>query len=100
MRFVEQVTTPMAVHTLAGRHAGDRRAGGSLWLDVDLAKTIAILHDASKTFPGPARAAHRRRLHSDPTECENNYVLYFHGPVGAYFVQKELGIQTDSYWKR
>ncbi len=28
-------------------------------------------------------------------ECETNYVLYLHGPVGSYFVQKELNIKDE-----
>jgi predicted HD superfamily hydrolase involved in NAD metabolism len=94
MRFVEQVTTPRRfIHSL-----GVTQVIGELaevyGLDVDLAKTIAILHDAGKDL-SPALQEQLIAEGCIPIqhECENNYVLYFHGPVGAYFVQKELGIQ-------
>lgn len=64
--------------------------------DKEIAQTVGILHDAGKDLPteeieellkvGNIQIAH---------ECETNYVLYLHGPVGACFVQKELGITDE-----
>jgi predicted HD superfamily hydrolase involved in NAD metabolism len=65
-------------------------------LDRGQALTAGLLHDAGKDLPvekqqellaeGNIRIRH---------ECETNYVLYLHGPVGAFFVQKELGIRDE-----
>jgi predicted HD superfamily hydrolase involved in NAD metabolism len=65
-------------------------------LDRELAHTAGLLHDAAKDLP-PAQQkcliqAGQIRI---ANACETNYVLYLHAPVGAYFVQKELGIQDE-----
>ena len=64
-------------------------------LDEKRALTTGLLHDAAKDLPAERVqkiVAEARIKASDP--CERDYVLYQHGPVGAYFVMKELGV-TD-----
>ncbi len=60
------------------------------------ALTAGILHDAAKDLPVEKqqeliKAGNIQISH----ECERNYVLYLHGPVGSVFVQKELGIRDE-----
>jgi predicted HD superfamily hydrolase involved in NAD metabolism len=94
--FLEQVLTPARLaHSL-----GVMQVMGELAdiyaLDKDKAQTIGILHDAAKDLPQAKidaliKEGNIRLMY----ECETNYVLYLHGPVGAYFIQKELGIQDE-----
>lgn len=94
--FLEKVLTPSRLaHSL-----GVMQVMGELadiyQLDRDKALTAGILHDAGKDLSvekqkeliktGNIQISH---------ECETNYVLYLHGPVGSVFVQKELGIQDE-----
>lgn len=65
-------------------------------LDKEKAQTIGILHDAGKDLPAEkiaelVKAGDIQIEH----ECETDYVLYLHAPVGAYFVQRELGITDE-----
>ena len=92
--FLEKVLTPNRLaHSL-----GVMQVMGELaeiyQLDRDQALTAGILHDAGKDLPVEkqkelVKAGNIQISH----ECETNYVLYLHGPVGSVFVQKELGIQ-------
>jgi predicted HD superfamily hydrolase involved in NAD metabolism len=94
--FLEKVLTPRRlVHSL-----GVMGVMGELSeiyaLDKEKAQTIGILHDAGKDLPEEKikelmDAGNIQIQH----EYEMNYVLYLHGPVGAYFVQKELGITDE-----
>jgi predicted HD superfamily hydrolase involved in NAD metabolism len=65
-------------------------------LDREKARTIGVLHDAGKDLPQVkieelVREANIQISHA----CETNYVLYLHGPVGSYFVRKELAIKDE-----
>jgi predicted HD superfamily hydrolase involved in NAD metabolism len=64
-------------------------------LDREKALTAGLLHDAAKDLTAQQQEQMVREgniaIH-DP--CERDYTLYLHGPVGAYYVQKEMGI-TD-----
>ncbi|RPJ42795.1 MAG: HD domain-containing protein [Chloroflexi bacterium] len=64
-------------------------------LDREVAMTAGLLHDAAKDL-SPEEQQRWVREGNIPVQypCERDYSLYLHGPVGAYFVQKELGI-TD-----
>ena len=61
----------------------------------EMSEIIGILHDAAKDLP--QKAWQQLVIEGgiqQQFECEQDYNMYLHGPVGAYFVQKELGI-TD-----
>lgn len=63
-------------------------------LQLNSARLAGLLHDAAKDLP-PASWKAIVREGSIPI-CypeENNYHLYLHGPVGAYFVHRELGVR-------
>jgi predicted HD superfamily hydrolase involved in NAD metabolism len=92
--FLEKVLTPSRLaHSL-----GVMQVMGELaeiyQLDRNKALTAGILHDAAKDLSIERqneliKAGNIQISH----ECESNYVLYLHGPVGSFFVQMELGIQ-------
>lgn len=64
-------------------------------LDREKAQSIGLLHDAGKDLPpGQQKQLIREGRIEIRYPCDNDYNLYLHGPVGSYFVQKELGI-TD-----
>jgi len=96
IRFLEKVLTPSRLaHSL-----GVMQVMGELaeiyQLDQDKALTAGILHDAGKDLSLEKqneliKAGNIQISH----ECETNYVLYLHGPVGSFFVQKELGIHDE-----
>lgn len=62
-------------------------------LDEGKATTIGLLHDAAKELQ-PARQAELLEEANIEIrhECDNNFHLYLHGPIGAYLVNKELGV--------
>jgi predicted HD superfamily hydrolase involved in NAD metabolism len=64
-------------------------------LDKGKAETVGILHDAGKDLP----LEEQKKLIVEggiqiQYDCEHNYLLYLHGPVGSYLIQELLGI-TD-----
>jgi predicted HD superfamily hydrolase involved in NAD metabolism len=63
-------------------------------LDPEQAITAGLLHDAAKDL-SPERQAELVREAGIQIQypCETDYVLYLHGPVGAYLVEKELGVR-------
>jgi predicted HD superfamily hydrolase involved in NAD metabolism len=93
---LEQVLTPKRLeHSL-----GSMKVMGELseiyGFDKEKARTVGILHDAGKDLPVEEidellKVSNIQIEH----ECETNYVFYLHGPVGACFVQKELGITDE-----
>lgn len=94
--FLEKVLTPRRLaHSL-----GSMQVMGELAevysFEVEKAQVIGILHDAGKDLPEEqiqvlVDEGHIQVEH----ECEMNYLLYLHGPVGAYFIEKELGIKDE-----
>ena len=94
--FLEKVLTPQRLDHSLGVMQVMGELADVFGLDKDKAQTIGILHDAAKDLPpdkidelicnGNIQIFH---------ECERNYALYLHGPVGSYFVQKELGISDE-----
>jgi HD superfamily phosphohydrolase YqeK len=62
-------------------------------LDPEVAQTIGLLHDAGKDLSQDQIEVfiNEGNIHiKHPSEA--NYVLYLHGPVGAFFVQQSLRI--------
>ncbi len=72
-------------------------------LDREKAILAGLLHDAAKDLP-PAQQAQIIAEAGIPVRSpwDHDYVLYMHGPVGACFVQRELGIDDpillDAIW--
>lgn len=65
-------------------------------LDRDQALTAALLHDAGKELTSSQQAelvAAAKYEMQQP--YDNDYVHYFHGPVGSWYVHRELGIQEE-----
>lgn len=93
--FIERVTTPRRFQHSLGVMRVMGELAGVYNLDRELAQTIGLLHDAGKDLSAETQeqlvAEGKIETYFD---CDRDYVLYFHGPVGAYFVQKELGM-TD-----
>jgi predicted HD superfamily hydrolase involved in NAD metabolism len=94
--FLEQVLTPGRL-----RHSlGVMQVMGELApiysLDPETALMAGLLHDAAKDLP-PERVqqivGEAGIQINEPSE--QNYELYLHGPVGAYFIYKELGITDE-----
>lgn len=94
--FLEIVLTPYRLEHSVGVMQVMGELAEVYELDKEKAQTIGILHDAGKDLPeskinelldeGNIQITH---------ECETNYVLYLHGPVGSYFVHKELGMVDE-----
>ena len=66
-------------------------------IDRETSQTVGLLHDAAKDL-GPSQQAEimvqaKIEIHH---EYDLDYKYYLHGPVGAYFVYRELGI-TDPH---
>lgn len=93
--FLERVLTPHRLqHSLNVMTMMDDLSG-IYRLDRDRAVLAGLLHDAAKDITPEQREqliAEAGIPNQEP--WERDYVFYQHGPVGAYFVRKELGI-TD-----
>jgi predicted HD superfamily hydrolase involved in NAD metabolism len=94
--FLEKVLTPRRLEHSLGAMEVMGELSEIYGLEKEKAQIIGILHDAGKDLPEEKikelmEAGNIQINH----ECEMNYVLYLHGPVGAYFVQKELGITDE-----
>ena len=93
--FLEQVLTPMRL-----RHSlGVMQVMGELaevyGLDRDTALAAGLLHDAAKDLDEARYMALVEEAGIEvrcPADADFNH--YLHGPIGAYFVYKELGV-TD-----
>jgi HD superfamily phosphohydrolase YqeK len=65
-------------------------------LDPAQARTAGILHDAGKDLSVEEQNELIKAGNIQISyECETNYVLYLHGPVSSFFVQKELGMRDE-----
>ena len=94
--FLTSVLTPRRLEHSLGVMQTMSDLAAVYGLDIEKAQTIGILHDAGKDLPpetwqpllqeGNIRIRH---------EAEQDYNLYLHGPVTAYFVQRELGITDE-----
>jgi predicted HD superfamily hydrolase involved in NAD metabolism len=95
LKFLEQVVTPKRLSHSLGVLQVMGELADIYKLDIEKAQVIGLLHDAGKDLPPTLQ----KQLITEGNieirhECELDYVYYLHGPVGSYFVQKELGI-TD-----
>jgi len=94
MPFLETVLTPRRLKHSLGAMQVMGELAKVYGLGVEKAQTIGILHDAGKDLPPQiqqqlVKEGNIKICHA----CEENYLYYLHGPVGAYLVQKELGIK-------
>ena len=93
--FLEQVLTPSRLQHSIGVMQVMIELAEVYSLDREKAMVAGLLHDAGKDLS----PTHQQRIVQEAAiaienPCDRNYMLYLHGPAGAYFVQKELGI-TD-----
>jgi predicted HD superfamily hydrolase involved in NAD metabolism len=92
-RFLTQVLTPHRLTHSFGVMQVMEELAEVYALDPEKAVIAGLLHDAGKDLP-PEQW--RLLIAESGLEIEGldpiNYSLYFHGPVGAYYVHKELGI--------
>jgi HD superfamily phosphohydrolase YqeK len=64
-------------------------------LDLEKALSVGLLHDAGKDLlPDQQEQILKEAAIEIRFDCDRDYLHYLHGPVGAYFVCKELGL-TD-----
>jgi HD superfamily phosphohydrolase YqeK len=64
-------------------------------LDSEASLTAGLLHDAAKDLTPVQQAGILLEAKIEIRyECERDYSYYLHGPVGAHYVQRKLGI-TD-----
>lgn len=93
--FLERVLTPYRLkHTLGVVQVMDELSA-IYQLDRERALLAGLLHDAAKDLtPEQIEPLIAEAGIPNQQPWERDYVLYQHGPVGAYYVQKELGV-TD-----
>ncbi len=93
--FLKEVLTPKRLEHSLSVMKVMRDLAAIFDLDQELAEKAGLLHDAAKDLAPQQQSqiiAEARILrHYD---CDDNYELYLHGPVGAAFIERELGI-TD-----
>lgn len=94
--FLETVLTPGRLAHSLGSMKIMAELAEVYKLNPEKAQTIGILHDAGKDLPREkiaelVKGGNIQISHA----CEENYVLYLHGPVGSYFIEKELGIKDE-----
>ena len=94
--FLEKVLTPDRLRHSLGVMQVMEELAVVYELDQEKAAIAGLLHDAGKDL-SPALQKQFIEEAGLAIEPYSNldYTLYLHGPVGAYFVQKELGI-TDA----
>ena len=93
--FLERVLTPSRLQHSLGVMQVMGELAKIYALDEEKALTAGLLHDAAKDLPTEQieNIVKEAQIEfHDP--CERDYVLYLHGPVGAFYVHKELGV-TD-----
>ncbi len=93
--FLERVLTPQRLeHSLSVMEVMGELADVYA-LDRDQALTAGLLHDAAKDLTPDQQAEIVAEAKIEICDAsEQDYLHYLHGPVGAHFVQRELGI-TD-----
>ncbi len=93
LTYLEQELTPKRLQHSLGVMQVMGELAQVYRLDQEKALTVGLLHDAAKDLD----AARQTRVVQEAKieiryECDNNYLHYLHGPVGAHVVHKELGI--------
>ncbi len=93
MSFLEKELTPARLQHSLGVMQMMGELSDVYDLDREQALTAGLLHDAAKDFsPTRQEQAVKEANIAIHYPCDWDYGLYLHGPVGSYFVQKELGI--------
>lgn len=93
--FLERVLTPSRLQHSLGVMQVMGEFSKVYRFDEEKALTTGLLHDAAKDFPREQIEEIVKDAHIEFSEpCERDYTLYLHGPVGAFYVQRELGV-TD-----
>lgn len=93
LHFLERVLTPGRLrHSLGVMQMMDELTA-IYPLNREKALTAGLLHDAAKELAPEARKQIIQEAGIQiQTDWERDYVNYMHGPVSAYFIQRELGI--------
>lgn len=91
--FLQRILTPARLQHSLGVMQVMGELAPIYALDEEQARITGLLHDAAKDLP-PAQIEQivleaQIEFHHP---IERDYVLCLHGPVGAYYVQKELGV--------
>lgn len=94
LAFLEKVLTPGRLRHSLGVMQVMQELTPIYGLDGEKAALAGLLHDAAKDLPAAPREELIRQG-SIPNQAvyERDYLNFQHGPVGAYFVQQELGIR-------
>lgn len=91
--FLERVLTPPRLKHSLGVMQVMEELAEVYGLDREKARAAGLLHDAAKDLSSEQQEFLIREggieIHYPE---EQDYVLYLHGPVGAYFVHKELDV--------
>lgn len=95
--FLEQVLTPARLRHSQGVMQVMGELAAVYALDPLTARVTGLLHDAAKDLAPEEQARLAEAagvVYRHPCECDYN--LYLHGPVGAYYVQKMLGVSEPA----
>jgi predicted HD superfamily hydrolase involved in NAD metabolism len=93
--FLERVLTPSRLQHSIGVMQVMGEFSKIYGLNEERALITGLLHDAAKDLAQEQIEEIVKDAHIVFHEpCENEYTLYLHGPVGAFYVQRELGV-TD-----
>jgi predicted HD superfamily hydrolase involved in NAD metabolism len=94
LSFLERVLTPNRLRHSLGVMQLMSELVPIYQLDRETALLSGLLHDAAKDLPEPQiEQIIQEAAIPVQSPWDRDYVNYLHGPVGAYFVQRELGIQ-------
>lgn len=93
--FLERVLTPSRMQHSVGVMQVMGELSKIYGLDEEKALTAGLLHDAAKNLAQEQIDEIIQDAHIVVQEpCELDYSLYLHGPVGVFYIQRELGV-TD-----
>lgn len=93
LHFLQSILTPPRLKHSLGVMQVMAQLAPLYGLDSDQAQTIGLLHDAGKDLPQEQIETLIKEGNITINHpCETNYILYLHGPVGAFFVQQAIGI--------
>jgi predicted HD superfamily hydrolase involved in NAD metabolism len=93
LAYLEQELTPKRLQHSLGVMQVMGELAKVYGLDQEKALTAGLLHDAAKDLVLARQIEIVEEANVEiRCECDNNFHNYLHGPVGAYIVNKELGI--------
>jgi predicted HD superfamily hydrolase involved in NAD metabolism len=96
LSFLDQVLTPRRFQHSLGVMQVMEELSKVYALDRDRAVLIGLLHDAAKDLaPAQQMALVKEGGIELRHACESDWGHYLHGPAGAYFIHKQLGV-TDA----